>query len=526
MSLLLPQQASAEELPQPALNTGTFAQTGPGQYSSSDDTYRVSENDLPIGLMGRVHSVTGQSQGVAQAQDAPSTRSDLGVFGPSWEAEFLGGQLQRSLSVSGDKLTTTALDTGEKTVYSLTETLDAPFGGHVKTYTAADGSTAVDSTVWDDLAGELKTSVVETTNVDLTNAYGTGDGAPKDALGSPIAAADLKPTFTWKQVGGGGDNWRIVSAGSKETKSATVLYDAQGRVSQVKEPALGDKPAATVKVSYATATTASGETLGDVAGQVKEISATIGTTTQTLARYEYDGGKLLRKVTNPSAGEDLNVYTYDAQERLATATTDGGDKWQLTFAGDEAAPAAVDLTGKVAGPEAPMDQTPSVAQGDDGAAPPAEGFSETELNTPYANPRYCNTAESWMYLWYTSCATKVAHYGWRYPYFFNTPTGKRVVGIYNDYCTDSLDTPMGWNFKPACASHDYGYGTIGNAWKRYTWYLDYNKGLAVDYAFYGQLYHYTCPDYFFTTACRNTAYTYYRFVVKYGSPLNGANATR
>ncbi|WP_424210604.1 phospholipase A2 [Streptomyces sp. BI20] len=525
LSVLLPQQSNAQEAPEPVQESGVFSQPGLGQYSEADDTYRVMENDVALGLMGRVHSVTGRAQGPAQAQDAPAQRADLGVFGPSWEADFLGGQLQRSLSINGNTLTTTALDTGEKTVYSLTDTFDAPDGGTVTTYTSADGSKAVDSSVWNDATGEFTSTVVETTNVDLATAP-AGDDAPKDAQGNPVSAADLKPTYTWKRVSGGGDDWRIVTAGSKETQSATVVYDGVGRVSQVKEPALGERPASTVTVSYATTTTATSSALGDIAGQVKEISATVGSTTQTLARYRYDDGKLLRQVTDPVAGEQINSYTYDDQDRLATATTDGGDTWKLTFSGDGAAPVAEDLTGNLAGPAAPMGQTPSIAQGDNGQAPPAAGFSDTELDGSSANPSYCNTPESWMYLWYSNCATKVAHYGWRYPYYFWTPTGQRVVGIYNDWCTSSLDEPNGWNFKPACASHDYAYGTIGNSLKRYTWYLDSNKGLAADSAFYSMLYWYTCPRYGNKmVSCRNTAYVYYRFVVKFGSPRNGANET-
>lgn len=525
LALLLPQQsASAAELPDQPLAQGEIQYIGPGMYLSESDSYQVSENDVPVGLMSRSHTVVGQTQGVSQPQDAPSTRSDLGVFGPSWEAEFLGGQLNRKLTPGSGAITTTDLDSNESTRYDLTDSVAGPNGGSVNTYTAADGSTLVENIKWDDLAGELKTTAVETLNLDLTTVE-EGDEPPLDQSGNPIPAADLKPSYTWKQVGGSGDTWRVTAVGSKAFKQSTVSYDSVGRVFSVKEPARGETPAQSIQVNYATATTASGETLGDVVGQVKDITLTTGQTVQTLARYSYDGSGLLRKVTNPAEGSDLNAYTYDDNDRVATATADDGARWELTFSGDAAAPQAQETTGTRPEPGSEFEGAPSIAEGE-GVTPAAEDFTDGEITDPQAYPRHCSTAVSWMWYQYSGCSTKVAHYGWRNPYWKKTPTGAWVVGINYDHCTrPGVDKPMGWDFRAACDSHDYGYGTIGNSYKGYRYYLDRNKGISVDVAFYNMLYYNTCPAYFWKTACRSTAYNYYTAVFYFGRPKNGANAT-
>lgn len=525
LALLLPQQlASANEAPEQPLAQGEIQYIGPGMYLSASDSYQIAENDVPAGLMSRSHTVAGQVEGISQAEDAPATRSDLGVFGPSWEAEFLGGQLNRKLTTGAGSITTTYLDTNESTRYDLTGSFDAPNGGSVNSYRAADGSTLVETATWDDLLGQMKTTVVETLNIDLSASV-TGDQAFTDpTTGNPLPANSLKPSYTWKQVGGGGDNWRVTAAGSQAFKQSTVSYDGAGRVAAVTEPARGETPAQSLAVKYASATTASGQNLGDVAGQVKDITLTVGQTVQTLARYSYDGSGLLRKVANPADGTDLNAYTYDGNDRVASVTADDGATWALTFAGDSAAPAAQETTAIRPDAGSAIEGAPSLGQGE-GIAPAAEDFSGGEITDPQAYPRQCSTPQSWMWYQRSGCATKVAHYGWRTPSWKRTPTGASVMGVSHDHCTSALDKPWGWDFRAACDSHDYGYGTIGNSYKGYRYYLDRNKGIATDVAFYNILYNNTCPAYWWKGKCRSTAYTYYTAVFYFGNPRNGANAT-
>ncbi|MBT2470515.1 hypothetical protein J7E97_22225 [Streptomyces sp. ISL-66] len=523
--MLVPQQFSAsaaEEVPSAPLAAGEIQNIGPGMYQSATDSYQVFENDVSVGLMGRTHTVAGQAQGgVSQAQDAPQTRSDLGVFGPSWEAEFVGGQLNRKLTQDSGSITTTDLESSAYTRYELTESMDGPGGGSINTYTASDGSTLVENVSWDDLAGDMKSTITETLNIAM-GAAAEGDTGPVGADGNPIPQADLKPTYTWKQASGTGDTWRVTSVGNKAYKATTVAYDAQGRVATVSEPARGETPAQSLALTYATATTATGTALGDVAGQVKEITVTSGPIVQTLARYTYEASGLLREVTNPAEGSELSSYTYDSGDRLSTLTSGDGGKWELAFSGDTAAPQAHETTDVMpdAGSIAPGQDQP------DGVSPPAENFIGGDITDPQANPRSCGSPESWIRYW-GNCSTPVAHYGWRWPSWKQTPTGSWVRGLNYDHCTSSYDRPAGFDFRAACDAHDYGYGTIGNTYKGYSYYLDRNKGIATDVAFYNLLRYNTCPAYSWWKrgACNNLAYNYYLGVFYGGHPKNGADAT-
>ncbi|MYS12426.1 phospholipase, partial [Streptomyces sp. SID4982] len=330
MTLLLPQQqAAAEPIDQP-LSGETIQQVGPGLYYSGRDAYEVHEMDVPGVLMSRQHSVVAESDSVAAAQDAPDSRAEMGVFGPSWEAEFAGGQLNRKLEQQGEAIVVTDLGVDEHLRYDLTSSVEFPSGGGVKKYTSANGSKITETSRWNDSTATLDTSVVEVINADLTTTA-PGDDVFVNAAGAPMAAADLKPTFKWEQIAAGSDTWRVISVGTN-TYATGVDYDAQGRVAEITTPAYGDKLATSSTVTYAGATTATSSSLGDYAGQVKQITVTEGATTQTLARYAYDSSGLLRTVTDPTEGSEPEAtYTYDDDDRLSDITSPTNGSWALDF---------------------------------------------------------------------------------------------------------------------------------------------------------------------------------------------------
>ncbi|MEU9379176.1 phospholipase A2 [Streptomyces sp. NPDC048255] len=536
LTLLLPQHsvavasaqqpnALAAETPDQPLAQGTLSTIGPGQYSTEDKTFQVAENDVDAALIGRRHTVSAQPDGgLAKPESAPTTRPEMGVFGPSWEAEFVGGQLNRKLEQQGDSIVVTDLGVDEKITYALKSSIDYPDGGGVKKYATTDGSQVTATSKWNDATGTLVTSIVEVLGVDLS-AVASGDDAFTDAAGNPIPAADLKPTYKWQQAATGTDKWRVTSVGNN-VYATTVQYDAQGRVSKVSNPAAGERLATSTSVTYAASTTAAGTSFGDYAGRVKQITVTEGATTQTLARYAYDSSGLLRTVTNPSeAAEPQATYAYDATQRLADISSPTNGSWDLSFAANSAAPTAT-LDGEAV-------PTPGLAvEGDapDGSTgvttpPPASDFTGGEITDPTSYPSKCSWARHWMYYWKTGCTAKVAHYGWRSPQWKTTPTGYKVRGINHDHCTTAPDKPLGYNFIPSCDMHDYGYGLIGNSYKGYKYYLSRNKGLAVDAVFYSTLYSKTCPAYFWKSTCRSLANTYYGAVTVFGRAKNGANAT-
>jgi YD repeat-containing protein len=129
----------------------------------------------------------------------------------------------------------------------------------------------------------------------------------------------------------------------------------------------------------------------------------------------------------------------------------------------------------------------------------------------------CSTATSYMWGENGCWADPVRHYGSHSPSWKETPTGKSVVGIYEDHCTGGPDQPDGYDFIPACDMHDYGYGVIASG------YLSYDKKFAVDEVFYTTLKEHTCPAYSYWDRwqCYSWAWTYRQFV-NAGDPKNGA----
>ncbi|CAL9555732.1 hypothetical protein SUDANB145_04516 [Streptomyces sp. enrichment culture] len=525
LSLLLPQQqaVAAEAIDQP-LAEGTILDVGPGQYYSETQTFEVTESDVAGIVANRRHSVSAQADGVASPEDAPDTRTDMGVFGPSWEAEFVGGQLNRTLEQQGDTILVTDLGAEETLRYELTSSVDFPNGGGVKNYVTADGSQITETSRWNDATGTLETSIVEVVGVDLA-ATEEGDDTFTDESGQPIPAADLKPTYEWEQAGTDADAWRVTSVGSN-VYATDVEYDAQGRVAEITDPAFGEKPATTSTITYAATTTATASSAGDYVGQVKEITVTEGATTQTLARYAYDSSGLLRTVTNPAeSSEPQATYSYDTTDRLSDIASPVSGDWHLDFSAGSALPGVTPVGEAVPTPGDTVDGDASDPDATLTDAPPASEFVDEDLSGPQSYPSKCNTATSWMYYTKSGCTTKVAHYGWHSPAWKKLPNGTKVRGINHDHCTSAPDRPLGYDFRPACDQHDYGYGTIGNSYKGYYKYLSRNKGFAVDGVFWTSLYTKTCNGYWIKSPCRSAANLYYAAVTVFGRAKNGANAT-
>ncbi|WP_121831941.1 phospholipase A2 [Streptomyces sp. S1] len=542
MALLLPQSAvgttpagpqaagtgtAGTGIVDPPAATGEFEEVGPGMYSTGSQTFEIAENDVSAGSVGRRHTVAARAGDVAKPESAPVNRPDMGVFGPGWEAEFLGGELNQKLEQQGDAIVVTDLGVGESTRYLLKSSLDAPDGGWVKKYETAAGDRITDTARWDAATGTLVSTVVETLNVDLTVADEGQPTGASEAGDEPVSAADLKPTRTWKQVAPGTNAWRVTGSGNAAYGVSTVTYDSKGRVSTITEPAVGEALKETVAISYAASTTASGTKLGDYTGRAKEVKVTTGTTTQTLARYAYDSSGLLRSVTNPvESSAAVSSYVYDSTGRVSDIVSPDNGDWDLAYPTTSASPDVLPAGPARPSSDAPIEGASGITDAN-ATAPPATDIGPGEISDPEAYPRKCSWARHWLYYWKTGCAAWAAHYGWHKPYFKWTKTGYRVVGINNDGCSTpgpNVSRPGGWNFRPACDMHDYGYGLIGNTYKGYAYYLDRRKKVAVDDVFYTTLRDKVCAGYFWKKPCRATAWTY-RQGVRKGNPKNGANKT-
>jgi hypothetical protein len=182
----------------PPLAEGDIEQVGPGVYSTADQSFEIYETDVAEGLMSRSHTVNAQADGVSRPESAPTSRPDMGVFGPGWEAEFVGGQLNRKLEQKSNTVVVTDLDENVPITYSLTSSVDYPSGGGVRKYVSAEGNKLTETTKFDATTGALVSTVSEVLSTP-TSEVDADQSADTDA-GAPVGVAGLTPTYTWKQV--------------------------------------------------------------------------------------------------------------------------------------------------------------------------------------------------------------------------------------------------------------------------------------------------------------------------------------
>ncbi|MEU6744272.1 phospholipase A2 [Streptosporangium sandarakinum] len=299
--------------------------------------------------------------------------------------------------------------------------------------------------------------------------------------------------YTWAKVGA---DHLITSVGNADTGMIAVTYDAQGRVSRMASPTAtegtcttADTPGcSSVTFRYATATTATSTRLGDITGQLKDISydAAGDPAPVSVVSYAYDTAKRLREVKNLRQldGEPITTssYTYDAAGNITRLVTPEEGTWNLSY----------------------------------GAPGKLTAATEETTTSAMALPARCKYASQ--YLWGKDgcwAGPVPMSYGGKklQPYWKRTPGNKAVVGVNDDHCTSSPDKPDNYDFRPACDMHDYGYGIIylDQGWRK-------SKKYSVDAVFYTTLRDYTCNAYPAKRrpVCRTYASQYYQFVRKYG----------
>ncbi|MEV0616590.1 phospholipase A2 [Nonomuraea sp. NPDC050404] len=508
---------AAADVPEPESGV---QQIGPGQYFPDNRSFEFSETDVAAGAIGRRHRVAAVDGGLARPES--SARSDLAVYGPGWQAEFLGGTTSRSLNVQGDTITVVDHGLAASVRYDLKSAVSFPAGGGVRKFEAADGSKLSETTRWDAAAGAMNTTVAETPALEL--------GPPAD--GTATSTADYALTFAWARVNTADPaSWRVTSVGNTAYGTSSVSYDTQGRVATVTEPAAGESPQTVLTFSYATTTTATAGSFGDYAGRIKQVSLTSGSDApDVVTKYAFDTSGYLRNVSDPDEGQRVG-YTYDATGRVSTLSSEQKGGWELSYAADTAAPRATATTPEGL-PDAPdpasSTQPPAGAPSltdPSASGPPTAEFPPEGIDLTQAYPRQCWFAASW--LWYTraGCASWARHYGWRKPYWRQLPSRRWVVGIIYDHCTSPTGSrPGGFDFRAACDMHDYGYGLIGNTYRGYRYYLDRSRKVDVDNVFHTTLRTYTCSAYrsgWSRYYCQLWAWVY-RQGVRFGDPRNGA----
>ncbi|ELS50270.1 putative YD repeat-containing protein [Streptomyces viridochromogenes Tue57] len=170
----------------------------------------------------------------------------------------------------------------------------------------------------------------------------TGDDGSVTVFTKPTGAT------TW-QVSSTKNDGRTESTTSMDSETVTVGGKQLARPTWVYAPTSATtvtackadpatKGCRALQFVYATSTTATDSTYGDVSGQVKEIrlwSTAPGATTATsksVQMYLYDGSGRLRQAWNPQLSPSLKTeYAYDSSGRVTKLTPSGELPWTFTY---------------------------------------------------------------------------------------------------------------------------------------------------------------------------------------------------
>lgn len=328
------------------------AEAGPGQvglytgelaYTTDDVTVPGYAGELTI---GRSHLSLGGDGTVTGWPTDPST----GVFGPGFTASLDGPDLGAAGATVVDS---TSVD---GTIALIDEEGEALVFGHPtgkrRTYALSD-STGTSAT--------YAPATIETAEADTTLVLtGTGTGARltlTDPDGTRTVYAPLTTPSTTAET-----SWVPVSVLEPGNGSAKTYYgrDTTGRITRIVSVPAGmsstDCPTTgtstqsgtrtaisglargcrALDINYATATTATSTSPGNVAGQVSSIQAVMwnGTTmaATTVATYSYDATKRLVAATDSRAGLTTRYTWQTSSTRLESITPAGLAPYRFAYA--------------------------------------------------------------------------------------------------------------------------------------------------------------------------------------------------
>ncbi|MFJ2780824.1 DNRLRE domain-containing protein [Kitasatospora sp. NPDC087315] len=181
----------------------------------------------------------------------------------------------------------------------------------------------------------------------LTGAL-TGSFTLKDTAGTTVTFAKVDPAATtWQATGSSlpSENSttsvvseKVVTGGKTLARPKYVVAPTSAAASATCAAVPATAGCRVLEYVYATATTATSATLGDVTGQVKQIRlwstdpGAAAATPVVVTQYAYDDAGRLREVWDPRISPALKTaYGYDAAGRVTTTTGPGELPWTLEY---------------------------------------------------------------------------------------------------------------------------------------------------------------------------------------------------
>lgn len=290
-------------------------QIGPGAVNLLTGDFSIVEEDTSrFDLsVNRAASSRTPEAGAQQEGQAP-------IFGPAWVAGTVAQQTETDFSYLR-KVSDTAVDVVLLDDSSYHFTAKADRSGWIPEPGLEDLT----------LKGTVTTAfTLSDTEGAVTEFTKASPAAPtwQVSSSSDLGQPDAKVTLVSETITAGG---KTLSRPKKLIAPSSVSPATCSATPSVK----GCK---VIEYVYASATTASGSTLGDVAGQVKEIrlwSTAPGAATATakpVQRYLYDAGQRLREAWDPQISPSLKTeYSYDTAGRIVTFTEPGEFPWTFAY---------------------------------------------------------------------------------------------------------------------------------------------------------------------------------------------------
>ncbi|TCO44517.1 RHS repeat-associated protein [Kribbella antiqua] len=284
---------------------------GPGEVNLLTGNFTLSDADVSVDAYGSDLTVSRTYNTRRAGQSDQS-----GMFGPGWISGALVDEAETpytSLGVFGS-LVQVGLPDGDTVGFTARNGTD--FDPEVgQEFLRLTYMSATDS---------YKLSDQDGTSVTFTRVAGS-------AAGTYYPTATTQPgsnqttTYVWEKV---------VVAGDEVVRPTRMLAPVPDGVNCTTL----SRGCRALGFTYATTTTATGSTLGDYAGRVKQISFTAWDPDQAamrtvpMAAYEYDGTGRLRGTWDPRLGTAAKeTYTYQADGVLSAVMPAGREPWQLSY---------------------------------------------------------------------------------------------------------------------------------------------------------------------------------------------------
>jgi large repetitive protein len=308
-----------------------------GQVALFTGELAIGDSDATVGAPGADLSVSRTASSFAGPVANPATQ----VFGPGWSASLDGPD-----AGMGDMtlIDNTLLD---GTLQLVDGVGDVMIFGKTDTPTrrlVTEANIATGNWVALDEDTELSGTVLNVTGTGASTTVTVTDDAGTATTYKPQTAPDLNTAGVFT----------VSSIDEAGTEGATTYSrDSMGRITRMLAPvpagvtcptsdAAYTDPATlapgcrALTITYATTTTASTGSSGDVAGQVKSIAQVVGgsASATTLATYAYDDSDRLVSATDPRLSPSLTTqYSYDgSSDRVASITPAGLNKINYSYA--------------------------------------------------------------------------------------------------------------------------------------------------------------------------------------------------